>query len=87
MGKIDSNASIEIIPLEDSNSPVNQRKLQARSQQGWKKMPKLPYISDPTIVPRVQKVRNLVKNVLVFFLMRNFSTWNQMWTKLTSTLT
>lgn len=60
MGKINCNSAIEIIPLDESSSH-NQRgfiRSQSLLHSGQhSKMHKMPYISDPTIVPRVQKVR------------------------------
>lgn len=62
MGKINSNSGIEIIPLDDSSSSSHNQRGFTRSQtllqsvQQHTVMHKMPYISDPTIVPRVQKV-------------------------------
>lgn len=65
MGKINgSSPAIEIIPLDDSKSANQREGFAARSQTSLHlnpriKMHKLPYMSDPTLVPRVQKVKHL----------------------------
>lgn len=60
MGKINCNSGIEIIPLDESTSQHNQRdfiSFHSSLPSGQRtEMHKMPYISDPTIVPRVQKV-------------------------------
>lgn len=56
MGKINTYKGIEVIPL-DTNSNLSQ--LASRSKRGFLeslKMHRFPYLSDPTLVPRVQKV-------------------------------
>lgn len=70
MGKF---ANLEIIPLDDNNlPPVNNQQNSFRNrppsvglQPG---MHRMPFISDPTIIPRVQKVREYSRNNLLFFL-------------------
>ncbi|CAH0546525.1 unnamed protein product [Brassicogethes aeneus] len=53
MGRITNNSEVEIIPLGDLNS-VNKRSI-TRPLHKRSKMQRQPYMSDPTIVPRVQK--------------------------------
>lgn len=50
MGKFSNNRNIEIIPLDTSNTLVRSKPLN---------MQRMPYLSDPSIVPRVQKVNKL----------------------------
>ncbi|KAJ3660400.1 hypothetical protein Zmor_004850 [Zophobas morio] len=54
MGKINNKSGVEIIPLNEVNYRNNRTNAANTSVQRTK-MDRLPYMSDPTIVPRVQK--------------------------------
>lgn len=69
MGKLSGTTGIEVIPL-DTNDPLQRQKMQG-----------IPYLADPTIVPRVQKVRKGKHRRLVSTF-SNFSTWKLTWIKL-----
>ena len=56
MGKINNKSGVEIIPLNEVNYRNNRTNAANTSVQRTK-MDRLPYMSDPTIVPRVQKVK------------------------------
>jgi hypothetical protein len=56
MGKINNKSGVEIIPLNEVNYRNNRTSVGANSVDQRLKMDRLPYMSDPTIVPRVQKV-------------------------------
>lgn len=54
MGKINNGTGVEIIPINE-NSPG----------ESHEKRLKMPYMSDPSIVPRVQKVNKCSKYYVV----------------------
>lgn len=58
MGKFKHN-SVEIVPIDDAPPITLFRNLPGAGNIGLRaNMNKMPYISDPTLVPRVQKVGN-----------------------------
>lgn len=54
MGKVNNNSGIEVIPLDNTKSSNTLPRLVAHKKVS--KMYHVPYLSDPSIVPRVQKV-------------------------------
>ena len=63
MGKNNSNRGLQVIPL-DSNMLNNHKNHLRSSLLALHPNMHKPFISDPSIIPRVQKVREFCKNTL-----------------------